>query len=147
MLILYFFSTNLSVGRGTDKPFRYVGAPWIDKNALVDSLIDLPLEGVEFYPVSFAPTARKYVGEECHGVEMKVTDRNKLKPLKCFVYMAYFIKKQAPDKFKYEEMKWNVGSTSVQEHLDKLTHPADVISNWDEPLREFNSIRGKYLIY
>ena len=31
-------TTNISVGRGTDTPFEYVGAPWIDGRELARAL-------------------------------------------------------------------------------------------------------------
>ncbi len=40
--------TNLSEGRGTPKPFRQFGAPWIDSNALAARLNALNLPGLRF---------------------------------------------------------------------------------------------------
>ena len=31
----FFEQTNLSEGRGTYKPFEYIGAPWVDSQGLV----------------------------------------------------------------------------------------------------------------
>ena len=40
--------TNLSEGRGTTRPFEWIGAPWIDSLSLVKTLNDLMLPGVHF---------------------------------------------------------------------------------------------------
>ena len=42
--------TNLSEGRGTTKPFEFVGAPWIDAFQLADELNQRALPGVAFAP-------------------------------------------------------------------------------------------------
>jgi uncharacterized protein YbbC (DUF1343 family) len=48
--------TNLSEGRGTTRPFELFGAPWLDGQALAESLRALDLPGVRFRPGAFAPT-------------------------------------------------------------------------------------------
>ena len=48
-------TTNISVGRGTDTPFEYVGAPWMDGPALARALNARFLPGVRFLPVDFTP--------------------------------------------------------------------------------------------
>ncbi|HBI73959.1 MAG TPA: DUF1343 domain-containing protein, partial [Lachnospiraceae bacterium] len=45
-----FEGTNLSEGRGTTKPFEFVGAPWLNAGKLADKLNELNLEGVLFRP-------------------------------------------------------------------------------------------------
>ena len=59
--------TNLSVGRGTDTPFEWIGAPWIDGVALSAHLNRQGLDGVAFVPVRFTPESSKYQGVECQG--------------------------------------------------------------------------------
>jgi SSS family transporter len=48
-------TTNISVGRGTDTPFEYVGAPWMDGPMLARALNARFLPGVRFVPVAFTP--------------------------------------------------------------------------------------------
>src|SRR5262249_37326241 len=50
-----FERANISVGRGTDRPFEQVGAPWIDGRMLADALNARQIPGVRFYPVRFTP--------------------------------------------------------------------------------------------
>jgi uncharacterized protein YbbC (DUF1343 family) len=44
---------NLSVGRGTDRPFEKVGAPYVDDQALARELNAAALDGVRFVPIRF----------------------------------------------------------------------------------------------
>src|SRR5207253_11075130 len=43
--------TNVSVGRGTDKPFENVGAPWINPKQLAGYLNSRQIPGVRFVPL------------------------------------------------------------------------------------------------
>lgn len=64
-----FEGTNVSLGRGTTRPFVYSGAPWVRARAVVEELKRLDLKGVRFAEVSYTPTASLYAGVTCHGVQ------------------------------------------------------------------------------
>ena len=48
-------TTNISVGRGTDTPFEWFGAPWIDGRKVASYLNRRDLPGVRFYAASLTP--------------------------------------------------------------------------------------------
>jgi len=48
-------ATNLSEGRGTTRPFEWIGAPFIDRTKWIADLDTLALPGVRFIPWSFEP--------------------------------------------------------------------------------------------
>ena len=50
-----FEGTNLSVGRGTERPFQWIGVPWLDGTALAERMNGYGLAGVRFGAVSFRP--------------------------------------------------------------------------------------------
>ncbi len=60
--------TNLSEGRGTTRPFEYVGFPGVDPAAAADLLNHEDLPGVDFLPVTFRPTFQKHANRSCGGV-------------------------------------------------------------------------------
>jgi uncharacterized protein YbbC (DUF1343 family) len=68
-------ATNVSPGRGTDTPFLLLGAPWLRPE---DIRVAVP--GFELEPAHFTPAASpaapdpKYLGQECRGVRVSVTD-------------------------------------------------------------------------
>lgn len=79
-----FEATNLSEGRGTTRPFEFVGAPFIDgekweEAALRESFV---LEGAILRPIQFQPQFHKWKGELCGGVQIHVTDRAVFRPLR-----------------------------------------------------------------
>ena len=73
--------TQLSEGRGTTRPFELFGAPYVDAYRLARALEALPLEGVQFRPVSFEPTFQKWARQRCSGLQLHVTDRERFDAL------------------------------------------------------------------
>ncbi len=60
--------TNLSEGRGTTRPFEYVGFPGVEPRRLAERLNSDGLPDVRFLPVTFRPTFQKHAGQSCGGV-------------------------------------------------------------------------------
>src|SRR5207244_3192657 len=67
--------TNLSEGRGTTRPFEWIGAPYLDAHRYADALEAERLPGVRFRPARFVPTFPKWAGRLCDGAQLHVTDR------------------------------------------------------------------------
>lgn len=67
--LVLFEGTNVSLGRGTTRPFVYSGAPWVRAKAVVEELKKLGLKGVRFTEVSYVPNASLYAGMNCYGVQ------------------------------------------------------------------------------
>ncbi|MES2774495.1 MAG: DUF1343 domain-containing protein [Bacteroidota bacterium] len=65
---------NLNEGRGTDKPFKICGAPWIDAHQLSGAFNGLGLAGITASATRFTPIFGRYAHEICHGIEFSVTD-------------------------------------------------------------------------
>jgi len=61
---------NLSVGRGTAKPFEHVGAPWLNGKALTAALRAENLPGIAFAPDTFTPESSVFAGEVCRWGEV-----------------------------------------------------------------------------
>jgi len=62
-------ATNISEGRGTTKPFEYIGAPWIDEDVVYDELERETFPDIAFRKRYFIPEFSKYKGEVCRGLE------------------------------------------------------------------------------
>jgi uncharacterized protein YbbC (DUF1343 family) len=148
--------TNVSEGRGTQHPFEWIGAPWIDGEKLAKELNYYKLPGVKFEPISFTPTDiekvtvdPKYEGEKCGGVYLNVYDREKFEPVKVGVYILYTLKKLYPDKFKWrtagQDRLW--GTDKVRLMIDEGKKPDEIIKTWEDDIKKFLSIRQKYLLY
>lgn len=68
--VVFFEGTNVSLGRGTTRPFVYSGAPWMDSDAVLAELRRLDLPGVRFARAVFTPTASLYKGLTCEGIQI-----------------------------------------------------------------------------
>lgn len=71
---------KVSEGVGTPLPFELVGAPWLDGNALAAELNAQHMKGVTFRPMSFTPRYGGFEGQVCHGVQIHVTDFERVSP-------------------------------------------------------------------
>ena len=98
-----FEGTNVNEGRGTDKPFRVIGAPWLNNVKLIDEASTLGLSGVELRPVVYRPmgTGVKYSGEDCRGVEFVIKNRVNLRPVKVALALINIINRIHPGKFNF----------------------------------------------
>ena len=138
---------NVSVGRGTDTPFEQVGAPYINGQALSDTLNARRLPGLRFYPVTFTPTAAKFINERCEGVFIVVTDRSVVRPSRLGVELASALIKMAPDKFLMDTNLRLIGSPGDIARLKAGDDPATIAAAWSGAEARWRLLRAKYLLY
>lgn len=145
--------TNLSEGRGTTKPFEWIGAPWIDADEWTETLNRLELPGVRFRPVHFVPSLSKYLDELCHGVSVHVLDRNLAMPLEVLLYLLATVVEANPDHFEFLETDRThfidqlAGTDSLRLALIERQSPAEILQGWNSGLDEFARRRKPFLIY
>ncbi len=137
-------ATNISEGRGTEKPFQYIGAPFIDGELLAKDLNKLSLEGVVFSAVLFTPTSSKFTGERCSGVFVDVTDANMFGQLKTAMALIRQLQASYPTEFKLRKSSF-LRLMGSQEVYDSLTNPA--LSPPDEVPNGFSSLSSRYHLY
>jgi len=138
-------ATNISVGRGTDTPFEWIGAPYIDGRKLADAMNRKGLPGIRFYPVAFTPKESKFKGERCQGVNFIVTDREALTPVRVGCELAYELQQQCPEwqgtavvNLMHHRAAAEAARTKGYEGVSALTSP---------DLKKFMSVRTRYLHY
>jgi uncharacterized protein YbbC (DUF1343 family) len=94
-------STNLSVGRGTARPFTVVGAPWIaDPAELAGRLNARRIPGVRFEPAAFVPTSSAYAGQAVRGLRLIVVDREAIRLVTVALAMAQELVERYPAEFR-----------------------------------------------
>jgi uncharacterized protein YbbC (DUF1343 family)/CubicO group peptidase (beta-lactamase class C family) len=138
---------NVSVGRGTDRPFERVGAPWISGRILADALGAQALPGVSFEPIVFSPGDSTYAGQTCEGVAITVTDRDRLDATLLGAALTQTLYRLWPDRFRIELTLGMVGSAST---LDALRAGADLQAlqdEWRAASQDFAARRGAVLLY
>ncbi|WP_154668823.1 exo-beta-N-acetylmuramidase NamZ family protein [Niameybacter massiliensis] len=148
-----FEGTNISEGRGTTKPFEWVGAPWLDAYKLAEDMNAKVLPGVIFRPVYFTPTFSKHNGVLCRGVQIHVQDRLAFKPVKVALHLLYEIQHQVPDQFEFLSsyttngkpmIDYNTGSDYIRTHEFS---PEEVYSRWEKEAIKFKRIKMTYHLY
>ena len=95
--------STVSEGRGTSKPFELVGAPWIDADALKEQMDRERLPGVRFASVCFKPTASKFAGERCFGLQTIIDDKRAFEPFLTALIMLENIRAQDEKKIVYAD--------------------------------------------
>jgi len=138
---------DLSVGRGTDTPFERVGAPWIDGRRLAQRLNSLNLPGVRFVPFQFTPTASKFKGQECGGVQILLVDRDAFDPLETGLSMARELKNLFGERFDFDHVDRLLFNRAVLEKVRATTGPTSYKPLWQKDLEDFMARRAKYLLY
>ena len=93
--------TELSEGRGTTKPFRLVGAPWVDANDVARRLEAFGLPGLRAVPYVFRPMFQKWAGQVCRGVYLQVTDAEAFRPWEAGMCVLAAFRASAPDRFAW----------------------------------------------
>lgn len=139
--------TNLSVGRGTDRPFEMIGAPWIDSRRLVAELRAADLKGVHFVPVYFTPDADKHQGVKCGGISLIIGDTEKLNSVQLGLTLVSVLNKLYPNEFKMDRIGEYLGNSSVMRLLKEGKSPSDLLRNDSPFLKRFLARRRQALIY
>ena len=141
-------TTNVSVGRGTDTPFQYVGAPWIDGRALARELNARFLPGIRFVPVNFTPQSPyPYANQLCHGIELVVTDRNVLDTPELGLEIAAALHRLYPGQYQLDKIATLLANRTVLHDLDSGRDPQRILEDWQQDLHSFEEKRKPYLIY
>ncbi len=113
-------ATNVSEGRGTREPFRFLGAPWLDPSKLELSVPGFELVSARFTPQgSPAAPAPKYAGQECSGVEVRVTDPAAAEPYRLGVALLAALARHPGFEWRRggEALTWLLGTPRVHRDL------------------------------
>jgi uncharacterized protein YbbC (DUF1343 family) len=95
-------ATNLSVGRGTDAPFRQIGAPWLDGTRVA---AEARRRGVLVDTVSFTPREPadgKFPGQLVRGVRLRPIDRSNGDPVAGALNLLDAVSAVHPDSLRVD---------------------------------------------
>jgi len=140
-------AAGISVGRGTDRPFELLGAPWIKADELTAALDRLKIPGVSVARAEFTPSSDPYRGKLCEGVAVTVTDRNGFRSMRMGLEIAEVLSRVYPDHFHIDKINELLGSQSTIDRLKRGDAPAEIVAGWSGDLAKFRKMREKYLLY
>ena len=146
---VYFEGTNVSEGRGTERPFEQVGAPWLNTAEVVRVMNERRLPGIRFEAVtlSVAPTAAKYPGQSIPGIRFVITDRQAYRPVRTSLVLIDEIRRQHPNDFAWRaSIDRLTGSDKVRLAIEAGTL-ASLLEEWDREAAAFRESSKPYLLY
>jgi uncharacterized protein YbbC (DUF1343 family) len=101
-------ATNVSEGRGTNKPFKQIGAPWMNYDIAKEMKIQ-GLKGVDFKYAKFKPKnlpgraeKPKFSGYFCVGQKIVITDKNEFRSVDTAIYSLMITIMFYMDNFRYD---------------------------------------------
>ena len=146
-----FEGTPISVGRGTDRAFQWVGAPWLDGVQLAESLNGYGINGVRFESTTFTPRNagdRKFEGQEVSGV-LLIPESTDYDASKAAVAMLLETYSMSGDNWLGAEAHFDrwAGTDSLRLSIEAGADFTELISAWESETQAFEQLRDPYLIY
>jgi uncharacterized protein YbbC (DUF1343 family) len=153
-----FEGTNLSEGRGTTRPFEWVGAPYLDAHRYAATLAAARLPGVTFRPSRFMPTFHKWAGKLCGGVQIHVTDHERFRPFATGLAVIATARRLAPLHFAWRRPPYEferrrlpidilLGTDRIRRSIERGRALHDIEADWRADLAGWRRRRAPALLY
>ena len=147
---VFFEGTNATEGRGTEQPFRSVGAKWLtDAGAIARELNTMGIAGVRFDSVyRRVEPGFKFGGDTIPMIRLTVTDRNAVKPVEVGAHMLRAIYKRHT-----AEWQWNrsvdrlFGSDRLRLAVERDGGIEELLPVIAKESEQFRAQAEKYWIY
>jgi uncharacterized protein YbbC (DUF1343 family) len=143
--------TNVSVGRGTTKPFEQIGAPYIDGSALAGYLAKRRIPGVTFASTSFQvdEDSNHYPshGKTVPGIALTLTDRKALDAPELGIELISALYHLYPTQFNLARVDRLLASVNTMLSLKNNEDPRAIATAWNTELDAFRHRSEAYLLY
>ena len=139
--ICLFEGTTLSLGRGTDKPFQYIGHPSLKSDF---AFTPMPNEGAKEPPLKSV---------KCYGKDLSnipISDIIRKKELDLSILLDFYGQmSKAGQKFWLDNnfIDKLAGSDKLRHQINNGLTEKEIRNSWKSELIEFKKIRSQYLIY
>ena len=147
-------ATNLSEGRGTDAPFRLVGAPWVDGERLAASLVGFPgvvVETARFTPRAIPGKAPKprHRDRECGGLRIRVTDPRRFRTVEFGVRLLCAVRDLYPGRLEISGEGFDrlAGARWLRQAIEAGEPPAAIVPRLEADAARFLEERRTFLLY
>jgi uncharacterized protein YbbC (DUF1343 family) len=147
-----FEGTALSVGRGTDSAYHWVGAPWLDTTRILARLQAYDVPGVRFSATQFTPRNpgdQKFADTLVAGIRFHLVDRKAYNPVLAAVTLLSVITEIHPDRIGFNIRHFDrlSGGPGLRAALLAGADPAHVVDTWRPALEAFRKRSRPYLLY
>jgi uncharacterized protein YbbC (DUF1343 family) len=148
---VFFEATNVSEGRGTDRPFHLIGASWLtDAGGIARELNAKALPGVRFDSTTRTiAKGAKFAGQTIPMIEITITDRNAVRPADLGAYMLRAIYRRHPREFSWREqgIERLSGSRALREAVEREGGVEALIPIWQRESEQFARDAMAYRLY
>ena len=139
--LCFFEGTEVSEGRGTDKPFQQFGYPKMPNGNT--TFTPKSIEGIAKYP--------KLENKKCKGLDLSELSNDSLRKATQinlnWLIDAYQNHPQKDKFFKANFFDKLAGSSELREQIIAGKSADEIRTTWDAGLVEFKKTRKKYLVY
>jgi uncharacterized protein YbbC (DUF1343 family) len=150
--------TEMSEGRGTTRPFEWIGASYIHPFEYAKALNQRDLKGIHFRPLYFKPTFHKYAHQTIGGVELHITNLHALRPLKVGLHLLDVTRRLYGEHFQWRTKAYEYitehlaidllfGGPQARQAIDQGTGVDQVYAQWEVEADAFKESRRPYLRY
>ena len=150
-------ATIVSEGRGTTRPFKNIGAPWLNNVTLLHKLQLLKFEGISVDTTSYVPVDMpgiamnpKFEGQKCFGLQLSITDPYEFQSAAFGINLICLIKKLHPDRFAWRSERGidiMSGTDKFRKAVDSGKTAEQILKILHQDVLEFKELREKYLLY
>jgi uncharacterized protein YbbC (DUF1343 family) len=149
---VFFEGTNVTEGRGTDAPFKQVGAPWLTDAAEIAAALNARnLPGVRFDTVTrVVEPGYKFGGDTVRMVAVRVTDRDRVRPDAVGLWMLREIRRRHPREFQWRvaQMDRLAGSDRARRAVDTGDDAVRaLLATYERESRAFAESSRRYHLY
>jgi uncharacterized protein YbbC (DUF1343 family) len=135
-----FEGTDVSVGRGTDKPFQVIGKPKFAEGRITFTPRSIP--GVADNPI--------YKNQECRGFDLtSFCDTYIMSSKKLYLYWLQGFYEKSTDKNKFFTPYFDqlAGTDQLRKQIIEGKSVDDITKSWEAGIAKFKKTRRKYLLY
>ncbi|HXG57210.1 MAG TPA: DUF1343 domain-containing protein, partial [Vicinamibacterales bacterium] len=146
---VYFEGTNLTEGRGTDRPFEQIGASWLKAAEVARVMNEMRLPGIRFDAITMPvePAAAKFKGLTIPAIRFAISDVQAYRPVRTALILIDEIRRQHPREFAWSgTIDRLTGSDKVKLAIEGGTLPA-LLEEWDREAADFVKSRQPFLLY
>lgn len=130
-------ATNISAGRGTERPFQVAGAPWLAAAETARAFNALKLPGIRAEPRPFTPGQDPHAGLRCEGVFLRVTEPGAVRPVAAALHLLAATIRVHGQRFRWATYP-TAANPSGEGHFERLVGRGGI----RETLEEFPADLG-----
>jgi len=147
-----FEGTALSVGRGTELAYHWVGAPWLDTTRVLARLRDYEVPGVRFSAAQFTPKNpgdQKFADTLVAGIRLELVDRKVYNPTLAAVTLLSVVTEIHPDRIGFNIRHFDrlAGGPGLRAALLAGAEPGHIVRTWQPDLDAFRKRASPFFLY